>query len=60
MWRDLKFFLVDRWKGMAVYEGRIPQAPARWISTWLLVPDTVPFATKAVRVRSVIPWCEAF
>ena len=20
MWRDLKFFLVDRWKGMAVYE----------------------------------------
>ena len=29
MWRDLKFFLVDRWKGMAVYEGRIPQAPAR-------------------------------
>jgi hypothetical protein len=21
VWRDLKFFLVDRWKGMAVYEA---------------------------------------
>ena len=29
MWRDLKFFLVDRWKGMAVYEAGTPQAPAR-------------------------------
>jgi hypothetical protein len=28
MWRDLKFFLVDRWKGMTVYEAAIPQAPA--------------------------------
>ena len=27
VWRDLKFFLVDRWKGMAVYEAG-PQAPA--------------------------------
>jgi hypothetical protein len=29
VWRDLKFFLVDRWKGMAVYEAGTPQAPAR-------------------------------
>ena len=29
MWGDLKFFLVDRWKGMAVYEAGSPQAPAR-------------------------------
>jgi hypothetical protein len=27
MWRDLKFFLVDRWKGMAVYEAGTPPAP---------------------------------
>jgi hypothetical protein len=27
MWRDLKFFLVDRWKGMAVYEAGTPSAP---------------------------------
>ena len=26
MWRDLKFFLVDRWKGMAVYEAGTPPA----------------------------------
>ena len=26
MWRDLKFFLVDRWKGMAVYEAGTPRA----------------------------------
>ena len=30
MWGDLKFFLVDRWKGMAVYEAGRPRAPARW------------------------------
>ena len=29
MWGDLKFFLVDRWKGMAVYEAGSPQAPTR-------------------------------
>jgi hypothetical protein len=29
MWGDLKFFLVDRWKGMAVYEAGNPQARAR-------------------------------
>jgi hypothetical protein len=29
MWGDLKFFLVDRWKGMAVYEAGSPQAPGR-------------------------------
>jgi hypothetical protein len=28
MWRDLRFFLVDRWKGMTVYEAVTPQAPA--------------------------------
>jgi hypothetical protein len=27
MWRDLRFFLVDRWKGMAVYEAGTPPAP---------------------------------
>jgi hypothetical protein len=29
MWHDLKFFLVDRWKGMTVYEAGAPEAPAR-------------------------------
>jgi hypothetical protein len=29
MWRDLKFFLVDRWKGMAVYEAGAPEASTR-------------------------------
>jgi hypothetical protein len=29
VWRDLKFFLVDRWKGMAVYEAGTPHAPTR-------------------------------
>ena len=29
MWGDLKFFLVDRWKGMAVYEAGTPKAPTR-------------------------------
>jgi hypothetical protein len=29
VWRDLKFFLVDRWKGMTVYEAGTPQTPAR-------------------------------
>ena len=29
MWDDLKFFLVDRWKGMAVYEAGSPQVRAR-------------------------------
>jgi hypothetical protein len=28
VWHDLKFFLVDRWKGMAVYEAGTPQTPA--------------------------------
>ena len=29
MWRDLKFFLVDRWKGMTVYEAGAPEASTR-------------------------------
>ena len=29
VWRDLKFVLVDRWKGMEVYEAGTPPAPAR-------------------------------
>jgi hypothetical protein len=28
LWRDLKFLLVDRWKGMTVYEAGIPHTPA--------------------------------
>jgi hypothetical protein len=27
MWRDLKFFLVDRWEGMTVYEAGATEAP---------------------------------
>ena len=27
VWRDLRFVLVDRWKGMAVYETRTPEPP---------------------------------
>jgi hypothetical protein len=27
VWSGLKFFLVDRWKGMAVYETPEPDAP---------------------------------
>ena len=27
VWRDLKFFLVDRWKGMTVYEADTPKEP---------------------------------
>src|SRR5262245_33982134 len=27
VWSDLKFFLVDCWRGMAVYEATVPQAP---------------------------------
>jgi hypothetical protein len=27
MWRDLKFFLVDRWKGMTVYEAGTSPEP---------------------------------
>ena len=29
VWRDLKFLLVDRWKGMAVYEASGPEEPPR-------------------------------
>ena len=29
MWRDLKFFLVDRWEGMTVYEAGATEAPTR-------------------------------
>jgi hypothetical protein len=29
VWRDLKFFLVDRWKGMMVYEAGTPKEPTR-------------------------------
>jgi hypothetical protein len=28
LWRDLKFLLVDRWKGMRVYEAGTPETPA--------------------------------
>jgi hypothetical protein len=29
VWRDLKFLLVDRWKGMTVYEAGTSQTPTR-------------------------------
>jgi hypothetical protein len=29
VWSDLKFLLVERWKGMAVYEATTPLAPLR-------------------------------
>ena len=29
VWRELKFLLVDRWKGMEVYEAAAPQPPAQ-------------------------------
>ena len=40
VWRDLKFFLVDRWNGMAVYEagtvqrtGQVKPSPS-WLAPW--------------------------